>query len=215
MWINSIWPSAISSRAGGVRVAIARRRGRRPAAVRRLLAAGAVVVWTALAGAAQARVYATQQEALARLMPPPLEIARRTAYLTEEQARRVEKLCGEKLEYRVVPYYVGTLDGRATTYAFTDTHLVRTLPESVLFALEPDGRIRSTEILSFDEPQDYLPGPRWLQQLEGRPLDERLSLKRDIRTLSGATLSARAATAAARRVLALFQVIVGEPGGRP
>lgn len=181
----------------------------------------ALAVFLGGGGAAQARVYSTQQEALARAMPPPIEISRRTAYLSEEQARRVEELSGEPLEYRVVPYYAGIRDGRVVGYAFTDVHRVRTLPESVLFALEPDGRIRSAEILSFDEPQDYLPGARWLQQFDQRRLDEGLSLKRDIRTLAGATLSARAVTGAARRVLALFQVIVreggapGAPEGRP
>ncbi len=150
-------------------------------------------------------------------MPPPARIERRTAYLTEAQAERVETLAGKPLERRVVAYYVGSLDGRVIGYAFTDAHIVRTLPESVLFALDPSGRIVSTEILSFDEPVEYLPGERWLRQFENRELDERLSLKRDIRTLTGATISSRAITAAARRVLALFQVIVRDgqepPGG--
>jgi Na+-translocating ferredoxin:NAD+ oxidoreductase RnfG subunit len=162
---------------------------------------------------ARARVYVTQQEALARLFPAPVEVSRHTAYLSEEQAARVAELAGRPLEHRVVPYYVGRRDGQVIGYAFTDVHLVRTLSESVLFALDAGGRIRSVEILSFDEPPEYLPGPRWLEQLEGRALDENLSLKRDIRTLTGATLSSRAITAAARRVLALFEVIAGAGGG--
>jgi hypothetical protein len=156
---------------------------------------------------ALARVYATQQEALARLFPAPVEVSRHTAYLSEEQAARVAELAGRPLEHRVVPYYVGRREGEVVGYAFTDVHLVRTLQESVLFAVDAGGRIRSVEILSFDEPPEYLPGPRWLEQLEGRELDADLSLKRGIRTLSGATLSSRSITAAARRVLALFEVI--------
>lgn len=163
-----------------------------------------------------ARVFATQEEALARLLPPPIRIERRTAYLDEAAARRVGALSGGPLDHQVVPYYVGLKDATVVGYAFTDTHIVRTLQESVLFALGPDGRIRSADILSFDEPPDYQPGERWLAQFENRALDDPASLKRDIRTLSGATLSSRAITAAARRVLALFQVIVRDPqGGAP
>jgi len=173
----------------------------------------AAVLAVAAPPAARARVYATQQEALERLLPPPAEIERRTAYLSAHQARRVEELSGQPLEHRVIPYYVGRLEGKVIGYAFTDAHLVRTLPESVLFGLDPGGRIRSTEILSFDEPPDYLPTERWLKQFENHGLDEGLSLKRDIRTLTGATISSRVITQAARRVLALYQVLIGEAGG--
>jgi Na+-translocating ferredoxin:NAD+ oxidoreductase RnfG subunit len=215
--ISSTSPSATCFELNGIRAAAARRRGGRPAAARSSGAsrrarfawpAAAALLAAALGAPAAARVYVTQQQALARLFPAPAEVSRQTAYLSEAQAARVAELAGRPLEHRVVPYYVGRRDGRVVGYAFTDVHLVRTLPESVLFAVDPDGRIRSVEILSFDEPPEYLPGPRWLAQLEGRSLDESLSLKRDIRTLSGATLSSRAVTAAARRVLALFEVIV-------
>lgn len=190
-------------------------RAAHPWGARVLLAAGTLIL--AAAPAAWARVYATQQEALARLLPPPATIERHTAYLTEEQARRVEDLSGESLQRHVVPYYVGREEGKVIGYAFTDSHLVRTLPESVLFGLDDAGRIRSTEILSFDEPSEYLPSPRWLKQFEQQALDDRLSLKRDIRTLTGATISSRVVTEAARRVLALYQVIIreGEPGSAP
>ncbi|MCZ6777818.1 MAG: FMN-binding protein [Acidobacteria bacterium] len=190
-------------------------RAAQPWGARVLLAAGTLVL--AAVPATWARVYATQQEALARLLPPPATIERHIAYLTEEQARRVEELSGESLQGHVVPYYVGRVEEKVIGYAFTDSHLVRTLPESVLFALDDAGRIRSTEILSFDEPSEYLPSPRWLKQFEQQALDDRLSLKQDIRTLTGATISSRVVTEAARRVLALFQVIIreGESGSAP
>jgi len=198
---SSTWRSATCSEPG---VRASARSWRGALALLLALAAGA-------GGAARARVFATQEEALARLMPPPIRVERRTAYLDEAGARRVEALCGAPLDHQVVPYYVGLKDGAVVGYAFTDTHIVRTLAESVLFALQADGRIRSADILTFDEPPDYQPGERWLAQFGDRGLDDSLSLKRDIRALSGATLSSRAVTAAARRVLALFQVIVRDP----
>jgi hypothetical protein len=128
----------------------------------------------------------------------------------------VAALAGRPLERSVVPYYVGMLEGRITGYAYFDTHLVRTLPETIMIRLTPDGRIAAIEVLSFEEPEDYLPGERWLRQFDGRPLDDDLSLKGAIRGLTGATLSSRAVTAAARRVLAVHRLFVAgpPPGGR-
>ncbi len=174
-------------------------------------ALGAVLLLAA--GTAEARVYLTQEQALDRAFPRPHTVERRTLYLSEAQARRAAESAGVPVEIRVVPYYVGLLYGRADGYAYFDTHLVRTLPETILILLSADGRIVRIDILSFDEPEDYLPTPRWLGQFPGRSLDDELSLKRGIRSLSGATLSARAITDAARRVLALHRLFVDRQEG--
>ena len=54
---------------------------------------------------------------------------------------------------------------------------------------------------------DYLPREGWYRQFDGRHLDDELHLDRSIRSVSGATLTATATTAAARRILALHHVI--------
>ncbi|HVF61775.1 MAG TPA: FMN-binding protein [Thermoanaerobaculia bacterium] len=112
---------------------------------------------------------------------------------------------------RLVHAYVATAGGKAggkaAGTAYFDTHRVRTLPETVMVVLDPSGKVRRVEVLSFNEPQDYLPGGGWYGQFAGRGLDERLALKRDIRPLTGATLTARATTGAVRRVLAVHRVL--------
>lgn len=167
--------------------------------------------WLLVAGTADARVYETQEQAIDHAFPPPHTVQRRTLYLSEEQARRAAKTAGVPMEMRVMPYYVGLLSGRPTGFAYFDTHLVRTLPETILILLSAEGRIVRIDILSFDEPEDYLPTPRWIGQFPGRSLDDDLSLGRGIRSLSGATLSARAITDAARRILALHRLFVAPP----
>lgn len=185
----------------------ARRRGARRAA--------AVVVLLAAASApALARVYLTQPEALDLAFPRPARVERRILFLDAGQAERASREAGEAVEARVVPYYVGTLDGRVAGYAYFDTHLVRTLPETIMVLVDPDGSIRRIDILSFDEPEDYRATERWLQQFPGRRLDDDLSLKRGIHALTGATLSARAITGAARRVLALHRLFVAPAAAR-
>ena len=89
-----------------------------------------------------------------------------------------------------------------------------------MIRLTAAGAIAAIDILSFDEPEDYKVNPRWLEQFKGRRADESAGLPAGIRAMTGATLSARAITDAARRVLALYHLFVERPaaavpGGAP
>ena len=77
--------------------------------------------------------------------------------------------------------------------------------------VDATGAIARIEVMSFGEPEEYLPRPHWYAQFSGRKLDDELSLKRGVRPISGATLTARATTEAARRVLALHRVLRRRP----
>lgn len=179
-----------------------------------MLTRRAALLVLALAGAcgpAAARVYVTQEEALRLAFPEPQTRERHTLYLDDAQARKAAAEAGAPVEARVVPYYVGRSGGAVTGYAFFDTHLVRTLPETVMIRLTPAGAIAAIDILSFDEPEDYKVNPRWLEQFKGRRADETARLPSGIRAMTGATLSARAITDAARRVLALYHLFVEPP----
>lgn len=165
------------------------------------------------AGPLAARVSETQDQALRRVFPPPLTVERRTLYLDEDQTRRAAEEAGIPIATRVVPYYVGLRGAAIAGYAYFDTHVVRTLPETVLVRLTPDGRIEAIDILSFDEPEDYRVSPRFLDQFRGRGPGEGARLPGAIRSMTGATLSARAITDAARRVLAIHRLFVQPAAG--
>ena len=115
--------------------------------------------------------------------------------------------CQTEIRLSVVTYYLATLNGAPTGVAYFDAHRVRTLPEVVMFVVGPDGRIKRSEVLRFSEPPEYKAPEKWRKQLEGKALEPDLSLKRGIVNLTGATLTAKALTDAARRVLALHAVI--------
>ena len=167
----------------------------------------------ALAGAlpagASAQVLMTQEEALAAAFPAPAVVERRTAFLSDAQLAEARRLAGKDVavESGVVSYYVGLRDGQAVGAAYFDAHRVRTMAEVAMVVVTPDGKVSRVDVLKFMEPPEYLAPEGWLRQLEGRPLDEELSTRGAIRNLTGATLTARALTRAARRVLALHAVI--------
>ncbi len=175
----------------------------------RLLAAA--LAGALLAAPAAARVYLTREEAL-KLAFPGASIERKTAYLTAEQQREARTLSGDpKPPGALVTYYAATKDGKDAGTAYFDVHVVRTMPETILVVVDPSGAIGRIEVLSFSEPEEYLPRPHWYAQFPGKALDDELSMKRAIRPVTGATLTARATTDAARRVLALHRVLHPPP----
>ena len=172
----------------------------------RSILAGALLLLTAVPGAA--KVFVTVDEAL-KLAFPGCEVARRTAFLTPEQVKRARELAGAEVPSALVTYYVATRGGQPAGTAYFDTHRVRTLPETLMIVVDPQNRVGRIEVISFREPEDYLPRGAWYEQFRGKALDPDLQLKRGIRPVTGATLTARATTDAVRRVLALHQVLAG------
>jgi Na+-translocating ferredoxin:NAD+ oxidoreductase RnfG subunit len=176
---------------------------------RALLVAAALLLCAELrVTAASAQEMLSQQEAL-RLAFPGAVVERRTAYLDETQLRQAERLAGSgvAVKQRVVTYYVGSRNGRPQGTAYFDAHRVRTAGEVLMIVVDTAARVRRVEVLRFSEPPEYRASDRWLGQLLGKPLTPELSLRRDIVNMTGATLTARAVTAATRRTLALHAVI--------
>lgn len=170
---------------------------------RRLVVLIAALSAGLLARPAAARVLLTQKQALALAFPSGEKIERKTAFLTPQQVRAAQEAARAKIDSRVWTYYVGVSSRGATGYAYFDSHVVRTAAETLMVVLEPSGEVRSVEVLSFLEPDDYLPNERWLGQFKQKGLKDDLVAHRGIRNLSGASLTSEAAAAAVRRVLAV------------
>jgi hypothetical protein len=156
-----------------------------------------------IAVAAQARVLMTQEQALATAFPAGVKVERQKFFLTPQQLADARRESGVEFNDQLIIRYAGS-NG---TFAYFDSHRVRTLPETVMVVVGADGKVDRVEILSFDEPTDYFPKRRWIDQLLGRKLDPELSLNRAIRPISGASLTGHAIVNATRKVLALHKVL--------
>lgn len=152
------------------------------------------------------QAFLNRDEALA-LAFPKCEVKRSTAYLDAAQVKRVAALAKIEFKSSVLYPYRATKDGKWVGTAYFDTHRVRTMRETLMIVVKPDGSIGRVEVLSFAEPRDYLPRAKWYAQFPGRKLDAELNLGRKIRGVTGATLTSAATTNATRRVLALDTVL--------
>ena len=79
-------------------------------------------------------------------------------------------------------------------------------PITYLVALDPGGLLKDVDILVYREPYGgevaYEP---WRRQFRGKGADDPLEVGRDIRAISGATISVNAVTAGVRQALTDFR----------
>lgn len=134
----------------------------------------------------------------------------RNIILKPEQVNEIERLSGLKQKERLVSFYEAKKGDEVVGYAFIDSHIVRTKPETVLYIINPFGEMDAIEILSFSEPLEYLPHENWMGLFKGKSIDRDLiRFRRDISGITGATMTARAITDSARKTLALWKVLYG------
>ena len=168
---------------------------------------GLALLATSPAPATRGEVLMTERAAIQRAFPGSA-VERLTLYLTKDEVGGVERTAKSKLPSAVVTAFVARADGAVSGRAILDTHTVRTMPETVLTVVEPDGRLRMALVLQFAEPTDYLPREGWLRTLEGKPLDDELWPGRGVRRVTGATLTVQALTEAVRRSLAIDELVL-------
>jgi hypothetical protein len=156
---------------------------------------------------AQAKLYRTREQALEHVFGTEAQLRPRTVYLTPAQVDSVRELARAPFDTPRLTYWEASAGDSLLGRAYLDTHLVRSMFETVLVAVAPAGEVRAVDILAFHEPEDYLPPGRWLEKLLGRTLSERLAPGDDVDAISGATLSVRAVTGTVRRVLALDRLL--------
>jgi Na+-translocating ferredoxin:NAD+ oxidoreductase RnfG subunit len=173
---------------------------------RSIIRALAIGIWSFVMFPSHAATFLSQQEALEKAFPGA-EVTRRVVTLTKEQLAAAAGKAGDPIPSALVFVYEASKDGAVVGTAYFDAHRVRTLAQTLMLVVNPDGRLRSIDVLAFKEPPEYMAPDAWMAQFPGRALDDRLQLRQDIQGITGATLTARATTKAVRRALAIHAVL--------
>ena len=158
-------------------------------------------VWAVLWSTLQAQGI-SRAEALAGVYPGA-QIRSEQVFLTAPQMKDATVKGGIAVTSALVARYIASRDGQVIGRAYVDTHIVRTKKESLLISLDAAGRLLRVDVTAFLEPPEYRAPEPWLRQYQGRAIGPDVALNRAIRPIAGATLTARAANAAVRRVLAI------------
>ncbi len=180
--------------------------------MRRLLALAILLAVPLLPlSAPRAKVFYARDEAIKLAFPDAERVEVRDLFLTPEQREAIAARAKSKLESDWLTVYVGYRGGAVDGYAIFDTHTVRTLPETFLIVLSPQGAVAATHLLAFYEPLEYSPPDRWLDGFRGAALTDELRIGRAVVAITGSTLTSEAVTGGVRRALAIYDVALRNP----
>ncbi len=154
--------------------------------------------------AAHATTYLTTGQAQA-LMFPGATLTPDVRTLSDEQARAIHKASGVDLLTRELKAW------RASTGGWFILDRVVGKHEFITFALALDasGAVKDVEILDYRESYgDQVRGRAWRDQFTGKRDGAPLRLGKDIRNISGATLSSKHVADGVRRLLATYAIVL-------
>lgn len=127
--------------------------------------------------------------------------------LSEAQVQQLSKASQQTIETKLYRLYIAKNEAKTLGYGVLLNKKVRTKTAISLYLIGIDGKIKSIEIVAFNEPIEYLPAKTWLDGFDNKSGSNTLRLNQDIPTVSGATLSARAITDGSRIALSLIDIV--------
>jgi FMN-binding protein len=168
--------------------------------------AGLLVVGPSRARA-QEGVFMTPEDAARQLFPGEPDIIDRTIAATPALRQRIREVLGRSPSLWENVYRVFTIrrgDG-AAGFVVVVEEIGKHRPITYAVAIERDGRVHDVAVLAYREAYGgEVKERRFLRQYVGKRLDAPLQPYRDIRNISGATLSVEATGRAVRKAIAVL-----------
>jgi Na+-translocating ferredoxin:NAD+ oxidoreductase RnfG subunit len=162
----------------------------------------------AAAAPVSATVYLTIQAAQQAMFPGARFVAHDLAFTTD-QRKAIARGSGAGSFDKVQRVWdVRSGNGRAGWF-IVDRVLGKHEMITYAVALSPDGTVKRVEILEYRETYGgEVRNPNWRQQFVGKRSGSQLQLGKDIRNISGATLSSRHVTDGIRRLLVTWELLL-------
>lgn len=148
------------------------------------------------------------EEVIKTSFKPATLVEPKQLILSKIQFGQVRKYAKTAIDTKVYRYY--NIKGKANEIgkAVLITRKVRAKKATVLYAFDDKGTLRFSEIMSFGEPPEYIPSSIWMEQLKNQKKTAKLTVGKDIPTISGSTLSARSITEGARVARAIYELVL-------
>src|SRR5687768_3890294 len=112
---------------------------------------------------AQARELIAPEDAL-RAAFPGCELERAPVHLDAPLRERVARRSGIPGVPGIGFRWIARRDGQCVGSAWFDTHRVRTLRETLLIAIDAEGKLLDVVVVAFGEPPEYLPRRKFYEQ---------------------------------------------------
>jgi Na+-translocating ferredoxin:NAD+ oxidoreductase RnfG subunit len=159
-------------------------------------------------GAASATVYLTIQAAQQAMFPAGRFIDHPLA-LSDDQRKVIARAAGAPGYDKVQRVWEVRAGDRRVGWFMVDRVIGKHEYITYALALGADGSVRGIEILDYRETYGgEIRNPNWRRQFVGKRPGSDLRLDRDIKNISGATLSSRHVTDGVRRLLVTYQMLL-------
>lgn len=174
-----------------------------------------VLVGLAAPSPASAYVYYTREALIAAVFPAGTEVTP-VAWRPEAEARaRLQATLGYPPPVDGWELLVGRSGEVVTGYLVLDAQRGQHEPIDLATLVAPDGTVARVEVMVYREPYgDGVRSPAFLAQFKGRTAADAMRPGKDIRIISGSTISTRSVSVAVRRACALVEAwrAAGAPG---
>lgn len=134
------------------------------------------------------------------------DVSKQSKILTKAQHKQVQQLAKTKLKSKLYRIYHATKNAKTIGHGILLTHSVRSKNTAVLSIIDTKGTLIAIEIIAFNEPKEYLPSKRWLQQFDHNQAEHFNTQSGNINNITGATLSASAVVNIANLAHAIAKV---------
>jgi Na+-translocating ferredoxin:NAD+ oxidoreductase RnfG subunit len=169
-----------------------------------------LAVLLVLAGAAWAdRAYLKEADAPREMFPTAVAAERKQLELNDEQLAALGKALGRKIEAKTYPYLEVKDEHRGVMgFVFLLDVIGQSQPITFAVGIGLDGTLRDVTVMVYRETHgDEITDKRFRKQFAGKRVADPLVLGKDIDAITGATISSRAATFAARKALRLAELL--------
>ncbi|CAA6808258.1 MAG: Unknown protein [uncultured Sulfurovum sp.] len=134
-----------------------------------------------------------------------INVNKKSLILTKEESKKIQQQAKAKLSSKIVRYYEVKKENNTIGHAILLKEKIRTKYAAILYMVDNNNTMLGIEIVSFKEPSEYKPNDNWKKIFVGKTSEDTLVAGEDIATISGATMSARAISNAARVALAIVK----------
>ncbi len=164
------------------------------------------------------QTYLHEADAAHAIFPASTASTRRSLDLSDAEVTALSKAIGRRVDARSYPYLEVKSEKGTLGFIFILDVIGETLPITFAIGVTADGALQDVQVMVYREPQgEAIQEKRFRKQFVGKRAKDPITLDKDIDAISGATISSRSATFAARKGLLLAEVLRGRAsaGGKP
>lgn len=166
---------------------------------------------TALAGGSsprQTKVHLDKPDALTQVFPDADRVVELRYVLSSDETARIESSMGRRIDEGGFYLYAAFSGDTPVGYAAIVSQLGKVKPITHIVGVTPDGTVSEVAVMIYRESHgDEVADTRFMEQYEGKSLDDPIRIDRDIINIAGATLSGHAICRGVRKALAVVDTV--------